>query len=112
MLILMRKVGEKLVIGDDLKVELIEVNMNSVRLGVYEVDEFSKPVFVNREVSQVLELFDDVTIHVLQINGRQVKLGIDAPRSISVHREEIYKKILAERSEPITLSKRGLAMLG
>ena len=54
---------------------------------------------MNREVSQVLELFDDVTIHVLQINGRQVKLGIDAPRSISVHREEIYKKILAERLE-------------
>ena len=98
MLILTRKVGESLVIGEGLKVELVEINMNSVRLAIHDNKGDCKPIFVNRDVSQSLVLFDDVVIHILEINGRQVRMGTDAPKSISVHREEIYKKILAERS--------------
>ena len=112
MLILTRKVGESLVIGEGLKVELVEINMNSVRLAIHDNKGDCKPIFVNRDVSQSLVLFDDVVIHILEINGRQVRMGTDAPKSISVHREEIYKKIQAEKKQPFTLSKRGLEMLG
>lgn len=41
---------------------------------------------------------DRVTITVLGVNGHQVKIGIDAPRSVPVHREEIYDRIQAERT--------------
>ncbi len=34
-----------------------------------------------------------VRIDVLEIKGNQVRLGITAPRSVSVHREEIYNRI-------------------
>ena len=40
---------------------------------------------------------NEVRITIIGIHGRQVKMGILAPPEISVHREEIYERILAER---------------
>ena len=41
---------------------------------------------------------DDVSITVLGVKGNQVRLGINAPRSIAVHREEIYRRIKREQA--------------
>ena len=35
----------------------------------------------------------EITLTVLDVRGNQVRLGIDAPKHVTVHREEIYKKI-------------------
>jgi carbon storage regulator len=40
---------------------------------------------------------DKITINFLGMMGEQVKIGVDAPKYISVHREEIYNRILQER---------------
>ena len=39
-----------------------------------------------------------ITVRVLSIKSGKVRLGIDAPRDVSIHREEIYKEILQEQS--------------
>ena len=53
-------------------------------------------LILTRKKGEVLRIGDDVSNTVLGIRGGQVQLGIDAPREISVHREEIYLRVEAE----------------
>lgn len=40
---------------------------------------------------------DDVAVTVLGMRSNQVRVGVEAPREISVHREEVYARIRKER---------------
>ena len=42
---------------------------------------------------------EDVIVTVLAVQGGQVRIGIDAPKEITVHREEVAKRIAAETLE-------------
>jgi carbon storage regulator len=42
---------------------------------------------------------DDVSITILNIRGNQVKIGVQAPKDVSVHREEIYQRIHQAKDE-------------
>ena len=50
-------------------------------------------LILSRKPNESLVIGDEVTITVLSIKGKQVRLGIDAPKDVSVHREEIYQMI-------------------
>jgi len=56
-------------------------------------------LILTRRANEAIKIGDNVTISVLAIRGNQVRLGIDAPREVSVHREEIYQRIKAELEE-------------
>lgn len=51
---------------------------------------------LTRRVDESIMIGDDVRIVVVDVRGEQVKLGIEAPRSIPVHREEVYREIQEE----------------
>ena len=54
-------------------------------------------LILTRNIGTSIVIGDDVVVSVLGIKGNQVRLGVDAPKNVSVHREEIYERIQAEK---------------
>ncbi|KEA64344.1 Carbon storage regulator [Marinobacterium lacunae] len=55
-------------------------------------------LILTRRVGETLMVGDDVTVTVLGVKGNQVRIGVNAPKDVSVHREEIYQRIQREKS--------------
>ena len=56
-------------------------------------------LILTRKVGESLLIGDDVSITILNIRGNQVKIGVQAPKDVSVHREEIYLRIHQTKDE-------------
>ena len=56
-------------------------------------------LILTRRVGETLMVGDEVTVTVLGVKGNQVRLGVNAPKSVAVHREEIYKRIQDEAQQ-------------
>ena len=52
---------------------------------------------LTRRVGETLKIQDNINVTVLGVKGNQVRLGVGAPKNVSVHREEIYDRIKAEK---------------
>jgi carbon storage regulator len=53
-------------------------------------------LILTRRVGETLMIGDNVTVTVLGVKGNQVRIGVNAPKDVSVHREEIYDRIRKE----------------
>ncbi len=65
-------------------------------------------LILTRRVGETLMIGDDVTVTVLGVKGNQVRIGVNAPKDVSVHREEIYERIKKEQQ----LQQQGLSGAG
>jgi len=51
---------------------------------------------LTRKAGESVTIGDNIKITIIEIKGRQVRIGIEAPRDMTIHREEIYAKIHEE----------------
>tara|TARA_R110001592_G_scaffold243151_3_gene504047 strand:- start:2116 stop:2349 length:234 start_codon:yes stop_codon:yes gene_type:complete len=58
-------------------------------------------LILTRKIGETMMVGDEITVTVLSVQGNQIKLGINAPKTVKVHREEIYRRI---QTEDFTLS--------
>jgi len=54
-------------------------------------------LILTRRVGETVMIGNDVTVTVLGVKGNQVRIGINAPKSVAVHREEIFERIKREQ---------------
>ena len=61
-------------------------------------------VLTRREDESIM-IGDDIIVKVLDLKENQVKIGIVAPRSVTVHRQEVYEAIQAENAQAASVTK-------
>jgi len=66
---------------------------------------------LSRKKDEVIVVGDDIEITLVDIRGDQVKIGVSAPRSVSIHRKEIYDAIQQENKAAAQASKQSVASL-
>jgi carbon storage regulator len=53
-------------------------------------------LILTRRVGETVMIGDEITVTVLGVKGNQVRMGINAPRTVAVHREEIFERMKLE----------------
>lgn len=66
---------------------------------------------LTRSVKQSIIIGSDVVVTILEVRGDQVRLGISAPRSVSVHREEVFAELEAANKASASPSADALRQL-
>ena len=52
---------------------------------------------LSRQRDESIMIGDQVVVTIVDIRGDKVRLGIDAPKDVTVHRQEVYEAIQRER---------------
>ncbi|MCW9715798.1 MULTISPECIES: carbon storage regulator CsrA [Avibacterium] len=50
-------------------------------------------LILTRKVGESLLIGDEISITILSVRGNQIKVGVNAPKEVSVYREEIYQRM-------------------
>jgi carbon storage regulator len=68
-------------------------------------------LILTRRIGETLRIGSNVSVTVLGMRGRQVRIGITAPKSVTVHREELYERLRSGQGQ-YKSTRQPTALLG
>jgi carbon storage regulator len=66
-------------------------------------------LILTRKLGERITIGDDISVTLLEIKGSQVRLGIEAPKGISVYRQEIYERVRQQNLKASQVSASDLS---
>jgi carbon storage regulator len=51
---------------------------------------------LSRKKDESVRIGSDIVITIIEIRGDKIRLGFEAPKDVSIHRQEVYEKIMQE----------------
>ena len=66
---------------------------------------------LSRKVNESIVIAGEITVTVLDIRGDQVRIGIDAPRSVTVHRQEVHAELVRANRAAVAAGTVDIAKL-
>ncbi|MED4552316.1 carbon storage regulator CsrA [Lysinibacillus capsici] len=66
---------------------------------------------LSRKKDESIMIGDQIEIKILAVEGEQIKLGIVAPKTVKVHRSEVFEAIQAQNKEALASSSNFLEQL-
>ncbi|GAB0168881.1 carbon storage regulator CsrA [Lysinibacillus sp. CTST325] len=66
---------------------------------------------LSRKKDESIMIGDQIEIKILAVDGEQIKIGIVAPKTVKVHRSEVFEAIQAQNKEALTASSSFLEQL-
>ena len=69
-------------------------------------------LILTRRVGETVMIGDDIAVTVLGVKGNQVRVGVNAPKEVSVHREEIYERIKREEQSGVSSRRVSSSEIG
>jgi len=67
-------------------------------------------LILTRKSGEQIAIGDDIVINFLEIKGTQVKVGIEAPRHITIHRQEVYERVKEENMAAASMTATDLSL--
>ncbi|WP_190284870.1 carbon storage regulator [Bacillus sp. S3] len=103
MLIVGREVGQSVIIDDEIKVTVLQYgskfklsieapNHVQISSSKHNLNKLGKLKKTDRKIGETLQIGDHVKIAMIQTQSGLLRFAIDAPKEISIFREEIYEK--------------------
>ena len=60
-------------------------------------------LILTRKLGESIKIGQGITVTFLEMKGNQLRIGIEAPRQISVHREEVYRMIQEQNIQALQI---------
>jgi carbon storage regulator len=101
MLVLSRRENESVIIDNDIELKLLKTQYN---LAIFEVKYSDQLKEFESSTDGCFNISKNIKVSIVEIQKGKARIGIDAPKEISIHREEIYNKIKDQKSRQFTAS--------
>jgi carbon storage regulator len=69
-------------------------------------------LILTRRVGENVVIGDDIVVSIVEVRGDAVRIGIQAPRSVSVHREEVWLELRRANEAAAGADDEAVAALG